>query len=80
MVHTTGQLVYMILGHHLVLFGFGRAMTNARCHFFGMLHLRRHEEKKEHSHLDVLLPCFTNSGCILSLPGAFPALSFNGIF
>ncbi|CAL8406523.1 unnamed protein product [Arctogadus glacialis] len=51
-------------------------MTAARRHALGSLDLRRHAEKKAHSQADVIsLWWITNSGWMLSEPGALPCLS-----
>ena len=59
------------------LFGFGRATTVARHHVFGSLDLRKHDVKNEHSQAVVFaLWRMTNSGWMLSRPGALPDFNF----
>ena len=51
-------------------------MTAARRHVLGSLDLQRHAEKNAHSQADIIsLWWITNSGCMLSGPGALPCLS-----
>ena len=62
---------------HICLFGFGRATTVARRQVFGSLDLRKHDVKNEHSQAVVFaLWWMTNSGWMLSRPGALPAFNF----
>ena len=65
------------LGSCAGLFGFGRPTTVARRQVFGSLDLRKHDVKNEHSQAVVFaLWLMTNSGWMLSRPGALPDFNF----
>ncbi|KAI9529551.1 hypothetical protein NQZ68_011261 [Dissostichus eleginoides] len=64
------------LGSSVGLFGFGRAMTEARRQVFGSFDLRKHDEKNAQSQPDVVVLWWvTNSGWMLSRPGDLPGLN-----
>ena len=59
------------------LFGFRRPTTVARRQVFGSLHLRKHDVKNEYIQAVVFaLWWMTNSGWMLSRPGALPGFNF----
>ena len=65
------------LGSCAGLFGFGSATTVARRQVFGSLDLRKHDVRNEHSQAVVFaLWWMTNSGWMLSRPGALPDFNF----
>ena len=63
------------LGYCAGLFGFGRATTVARRQVFGILHLRKHDVKNEHSQAVVFaLWWITNSGWMIVASWCFTRL------